>query len=180
MTAITFQKRGAGLELTSSSYLSPVIEDHIEGATQTYPAGSPVVLTGGYIVAAASPATDIYGFAVEAGHNVAAGAAKCHVIRVTEAHEVVANLLEGGAANHTIAITDIGSPVDLIYDANLLGTGLGGWYFDTPAAAGGSVIVTSLAGDQVPPSGRGPSRFAEVGDINARVRARVLTAVITG
>lgn len=181
--AITFKKDQLGVTARNSDHLSPVAEKFLEGASQTFLAGSLVKFTGGYILVAAAVNTapaagSLFGIALEDAHNGTAGANYITVVRFEPTHEIYANLLGAAAADLTLAITHLGADVDLLWATNYLGTGISGWF--ATAGGGATAEVVSFRGDQVPsPAGRLPTNEAQVGDINARVRVRIKPAVLS-
>ena len=141
---------------------SPV-EKFIEGASQTYKAGAPIILASGKVIEATSPVN---------ATNKAVGLAVAKATGVTNAEALslaldpAYMLFEGTLSNatagtHTLAQTDIG----LIYPI-LKDSGTGNWYLDAnaTAAAGGFVVAA-----------REP-----IGTVDARVIFRVTRGLIQG
>lgn len=182
---ITFKKDTLGVTARNSDHLAPVSEEFPEGATQTFLAGSPVVLTSGYIVQCSTAGTtgpaEIFGIAVQDAHNDAvAGTSKVAVVRLEATHELYGNLLTNAlAADLTLTAAHLGARACLLYYATLVNGTTPGWFIGVTVGATPSVEIVSFRGDQVPsPAGRLPTNEAQVGDINARVRVRVLPSVL--
>jgi len=172
--AKTFPKRALGVRLEDSPVLGYAARWEPEGASQTYPAGSPVVFTSGYVVEAANPVLAIMGFAIEAGHNTTAGAALAKFLPAYDGLIFYGNLLASSAADRTLVATDLGSSFRIAKDSNLLGTGLPGWYIEATGTTTACKIV-SFRADLVVPNE--VNDRAAVGDTNPRVGAIALDSI---
>lgn len=173
--AKTYPKRGIQVFAPNDAYLSSVSVYLPEGLNQTYTGVNPVVVTSGYVVLAADPVTAIAGICVEDAHNAAAGAYSVRVIPVSEDVGVYANFLGNAAADNVLAAADLYLKRDFEYDANMISTGVGGWYIEDGAAAA-SVRIVSFNSDIAIPNNS--ESIAVAGDTNARVSAVFLASVV--
>lgn len=167
--AVTWGKRPLKPILPTNSYLSLFERYATEGASQSWPAGSPVAFSSGKLIVFVNPTTaKVAGIALDAASGTTDTAVR-YVI-ASETLEFEANLLTSSAANHTLAQTDLGTLYDLASNANLLGTGSAGWYIqDTTSDT--SCVITQFRAESTPDANQLTSDPA-VGDINPRVRAR--------
>jgi hypothetical protein len=170
----TFPKRALGVRLEDSPVLGYAARWEQEGASQTYVAGAPVVITSGYIVEGANPVTAIMGFAIEAGHNVAAGAALAKFLPAVDGLIFYANLLASAAADRALVATDLGSSYRIAKDSNLLGTGSAGWFIEATGTTTACKVV-SFRADLIVPNE--VNDRAAVGDTNPRVGAIALDSI---
>lgn len=166
--ATTWQKKPLKPILPTNSYLSLFERYATEGASQSWPAGSPVSFSSGKLVVFVAPATlKVAGIALGA----ASGTTDTEV-RYVIAHELLefeANLLTSAAAAHTLAQTDLGTLYDLATSATLVSSAQAGWYIqDTTSDT--SCVVTQFRAEMGEPNAINTD--PKVGDINARVRAR--------
>jgi len=168
--ANTYPKAPLRVSVPSNSFLSLIERAWPEGASQTFPVGAPLKLASGLAVVWVSP-TDapIAAFSLTAGQNLASGAVTKVVL--AEPHvELEANLLGSAAADYTLLATDLGTAYDLKSAANLLGTGVAGWYF-AATTTDVAVRINNFSSDIIIPNQLASSPAA--GDTNARVKARV-------
>lgn len=174
--AKTYPKRGIQVFAPNDAYLSAVSVYLPEGQTQTFEGVNPVVVTSGYVVLAADPVTAVAGICVEDAHNSAAdGTYNVRVIPVSEDVGIYANFLANAAADNVLAAADLYLKRDLEYDANMISTGVGGWYIEDGAAAASVRIVSFNSDIAIPNSSES---IAKVGDTNARVSALFLDSVV--
>lgn len=173
----TFPKLGLTLRETGNSFLSFASRKLPEGASQTFVPHAPVVLTSGLIVQAASPATAVLGFALEAGSNGSAGAKRVPVVPAIDGITVFGNCMLPSVANETLAAADLGATRRLVLGATFISATRPGWYFEDDSNDQG-VRIVSFQTDTFLPNVVDPS-FAVVGDINPRVEAVVLAAIRT-
>lgn len=174
--AKTFPTKALAVTSTHDAFLTFAQVTLPEGASQTWPAHSPVKWASGYIAEWVSVAdADIAGFAEEAGNNGTAGANDQRIVLALPGIELEANFLDAAAADEVfVQATDLGVTAGLTKGANLLGTGLAGWYFEDGGTA--AVITTQLA--EAPISFNDRVDYApEDGDTNVRIRARVVPGV---
>jgi len=171
--AKTFAKAAMLAVNPNDPFLGLVAEEWPEGASQSYPDGSPVVVTSGYIVAAATTnPTSIWGLSSGAAHNTTAGAYQQKVIPLVAGMVLEANLMNDAAgADGTLATTDLGTKYDINYGANFLGTGKKGWFF-SKTTGGVSIRIYSFKSTTVTPNST--EMLALSGDTNARVRGAFL------
>lgn len=166
--ATTWQKKPLKPYVLGNSYLSLYERYATEGASQSWPAGSPVSFSSGKLVVFVAPATlKVAGVALDAASGVTDTAVRYLI--ANENVEFEANLLTSAAANRTLAQADLGTLFDLATNANLLGTGVAGWYIqDTTSDT--SCVITNFRAELGEPNviNSNPA----VGDINARVQAR--------
>lgn len=142
-----------------------------EGASVTAKRGWPVVVTSGYVVEAASPATAIFGFLAEDAHNDAvAGTHQISVIPALPDVLIEANFLAASAADNVLAAGDFGGKFRLVKSAG------GMWYVEDTGTTT-AVKIVNLVPETVSPTIHPPRAVA--GDTNARVIASVLDAVCT-
>lgn len=166
--AVTWRKAPLEPLIPNNSYLSLWERYATEGATQSWPAGSPICFSGGKMIVFVAPATlKVAGIALDAASTVTDTAVRYLV--ASESVEFEANLLTSAAANYTLAITDNGTLYDLATNANLLGTGVAGWYIQN-TTADTVCIVTQFKAQMGEPNQT--SSDPQVGDVNARVTAR--------
>lgn len=168
--ANTYPKLPLRVGVPSNSFLSLMERAYPEGASQTFPVGSPLKLASGLAVVWVSP-TDgaLAAFSLTAGQNVASGAVTKVIL--AEPHvELEANLLGSAAADYTLAATDLGTAYDLKSAANLLGTGSAGWYFAATTTDVAVRICDLRSAITIPNQ---LASFPATGDTNARVKARV-------
>lgn len=172
--AKTFAKSALSVVIPSDAYLGFASRHALEGSTQTFVSSAPVVLTAGYIVAAANPATAVYGFALEAGHNITQGTQQIKFLPCYHGLEINANFLGSAAADNDIVVADWGLAVRIALSATLLGASSPGWYLEDTGSTQAAKI-SDFKSDVLVPNSSETRAFA--GDTNARVRAVVLTSV---
>jgi hypothetical protein len=147
-----------------------------EAASQTFKEGWPLKWNGSGFTAEWVNASNalLMGFALSDGQDdAAAGTSHTEYVRCFPWVEIEGNLLEASAADHVVVAADLGANADLLKGANLLGTGVAGWYLKT-AASNDDCVVFDLRTSVVHPTVL--AYQPAVGDTNARVRAHVLTA----
>lgn len=171
--AKTYVKRALKAISPNDAFLGLVAEELPEGASQTFPDGSPVVITSGYVVVAASTVTSVFGIASGAGHNTTAGASTAKVFPIYGTTLIEANFLASGAADQAIAQTDLGTKYDWVYGATCLAGSLPGWYI-AKTTGGVTVRICSFKSTDIVPNQSEVEALA--GDTNARVRATILAA----
>jgi hypothetical protein len=182
--ADTYPKLPLALAIPNNSFLSYAVRTLEEGATQTFVKDAPVVVTAGLVVEAANPVTAVFGFAVRAGQNVAAAAALAEYVPAFPGLEIYGNLLDDTdpvANDHTFARADVGNDFPLEKAAFLAGGGTA-WYFnddsDGTPPEGVRVVNTKSDFTHTEASGTGGRERPAVGDLNPRLTAVVLAAVI--
>ena len=160
--AKTFTKGALGFGMPGDSYLEYAVLYSPEAASQTFLTASPVIWSsGGIAVTATDPSTALIGFSLQAGSNVAAGAATTKWIPCYAGLKVFGNFLGAAAA-------DLGTTRDLTVLASNY------WYILDAGAAPG-VIITSFYSDQRVPNNS--ETVAVAGDTNARITCEVLASV---
>jgi hypothetical protein len=138
-----------------------------EGATQTWPAGSPVAISSGLAVVFVAPTTaKLAGFALSEGHNLAAGQ-DAEVVLARSPVEVEVSFLGAAAADNVLAAADYGSKFDLLSSATLINSADPGWYL-SDATADPALRITQFPPIRVPNS---ENSRTTAGDTNARVYA---------
>ena len=177
--AFTFPKQRLSCVRLDQPNMAPYVREHDEGVSETFVTGAPVVITAGLIVEGASPATDIYGFSVRAGQNLAAPTRRAEFIPVVDGLEFFANFLGAAGADNVIAAADysVAAGRDL-EKANILPGAVEAWYV-LDAAVAASVRMTSDRSDYTRNAGEenpGTARVV-VGDTNARPTFVVLASV---
>jgi hypothetical protein len=159
------------------------VEDQLpEGASQTFPAGVPLINgsagnVGTVIVDGTSPITGaIVAWALTAGQNNAvAGAVYTKVAYAYVNINVEANVMGAtGAspANYTLLATDLLALGDLSTGSNYPATGGNGWYITTTSPSQNKIRISSFMNTYKFPTGTDISALA--GDINARVQFRLI------
>jgi hypothetical protein len=175
--AKTFPTERLEVNPLDDTFLSYTTKRYLEAASQTYPAGSPVKNSSGYIAEWENVAdADIIGFVFTAGSNDgSAGLSTVDVVLAVPDLRVEANFLGAAAADNVLAQADLFIERDLLKGANLLGTGAAGWYI-ADAADGAAVIIQEFDCFRVKFADRDNYK-PEAGDTNARVRAAVKPGV---
>lgn len=173
----TYPKRPIVFRSMGDAFVAYAKRRHWEGANQTFVPHAPLVMTGGYIVEAASPSTAIFGFALQDAHNVAAGASLIEFLPAIDGLEFNANFLGADAANNTLAAADFGGSYDLIKKSDYFGTGKAGWFVQDAAAAAAVKMVR--AETDVKLATEVDNSYVKAGDINARPTFVVLSSVRT-
>lgn len=169
--AKTYPKKPLVVSAPSDAYEGYVVSSVPEAASQTFPVGSPIAFVSGYGSVFVAPNTaKLMGIAITAGNNGSAGANEIKYVKVTPEMRLFASFLGAAAIDNVLAATDLGLSRDLASDANLLGTGLAGWYVKD-AADDASVIIDSFKADHV--FSDVLDSVAAAGDTNARVALRV-------
>ena len=107
----------------------PRVKAAPEGSSQTYLKGTPVLLSGGYIVAGASIPQTIYGFARVAGQNGASDGAK-----TASAYRAEAGKLFSGTLGTTLTDSHRGAKAMLSLSAS-------SWFLNISTAASASYNV---------------------------------------
>lgn len=147
-------------------------QDLPKASATTIVKGAPVKMASGLAVEWVNPTdADIDAFTMSAAEN-----GKTTVEAIYAAHDVILELtfLGSAAADNVLAATDHHKSVDLAKGANLLGTGVAGWYAsDTTADV--AVKIVDFRSQYVFPTVN--ESIAVAGDTNARIRAHVLPGV---
>jgi len=174
--AKTFVKQAMSLRIPSDAFLGFASMSELEGSTQTFVSSAPLVITSGYLVEAADPATAIAGFSLEAGHNITAGTQLVKFLPAVHGLQINANFLGSAAADNVLAATDYGLAVRIAKSATLVGGATAGWYFEDTGSTQAAKII-SFESDQIVPN-QSQTR-AVAGDTNARLRGVVLTSIVS-
>lgn len=134
--------------------------------------GAPIKMASGLAVEWVNPTdADIDGFTMAAAVD---GETTVESIYATEDVVLELTFLGSAAADNVLAAADHHKSVDLAKGANLLGTGVAGWYAaDTTVDV--AVKIISFESSKILPNSS--ETIAVVGDTNARVRAHVLPGV---
>lgn len=171
--AQTFVKRTISPKMPTDAMLAVAPLYIPEGASQTFKACSPLVFSSGYLVTASGTVESVEAFALEDGHNGSAGAYKVKVLPAVSGVHAYGNLLTTAAADNTLAATDLGAKVQLLYSAT---AGVGStpiWYFGDSASTPCFKIVSFTPDpDHIIPNVS--TIDAASGDTNARVFAVLL------
>lgn len=168
--AVTYVKQGLRVYLPDDSYLSFAERSYPEGATQTYPLGSPLKASSGNLVVWVNPSdADIIGFALKAGQNASAGTKQVPILLAIPELIIEASFLAASAADNVLAAADLWIARDLEYDADFLPGSLPGWYVEDAADAAAVTIVGFAAGTV----NETMQSAAVAGDTNARILAHV-------
>lgn len=144
-----------------------------EGASQTWVAGAPIVMTSGLATEAADPVTALYAFALEAGQNTTG--AKTKILPVVDGVAFYGNFLASGGADNTLAAADLDAAGFRIAKGAYGDAGQVIWFIEDTGTTT-ACKITSFETDQHLPNIVN-NTYAAVGDTNARVTAIVLDAV---
>lgn len=141
--------------------ISTPLFSQLEGASQTYKKGAPLVISSGYIVEASNPVAlgeQIVGFAAEPGHNATAGAYSA-LYYPALANVVFEGVLEDGTNfDHVLVQTNFGKSYAIAKD-----TVSGAWYLNEDNITDIAAVVVGFIED--------------VGTTKARVLFTVPTSV---
>lgn len=153
----------------SNSFLSLYEREYPEGASQTFPVGSPLKASSGTAIVWVNP-TDapVLGFSITAATGVTGAIMKAVIATPELAFE--ANLLGSAAADYTLLAGDLFKAYDLVSSSTLLGAASAGWYI---AATTSDVACRVAQFDAEQPISNSNSSRPVAGDINARVKARI-------
>ncbi len=174
--ATTYNLKPLRLRSDQDSFLSYIVRDIPEGASQTFAAGAPVVLTAGYVVEAADPVTAVFGIAVRGGRNGSAGVYRAEVAVVTDGVTFYANIGQSDPEGtpRAYAATDLGTDTEIAKITLASGDVI--WHADIVTDVADSAKVISDRGDQVAPNIM-EGEIAKVGDFNPRVEMTFLSSV---
>lgn len=176
--AITWPKKTLTVELPNDAMLATLPIYVVEGASQTFLAGSPLVFSSGYLVVATDAVTTAAAFAMEDGHNSAAGTDKVKIVPAMPGYAIhlYGNLLTTTAGDNVLAATDHGVKMQINYEAAGGSNGENIWHFgDTQSSEGVKVVEFRADAGSLPPNVS--QIFPAAGDTNARVRAALLDSV---
>jgi hypothetical protein len=169
--AKTYRKTALTIHHHDDAYLAVLQRKVPEGATQTYKAGWPLKIVSGLVIEWENDDEQIFAFAMEDASGTTS--APQNVVLCEPSKLLVeANLLDTSTAgDEALVAADLGAVKTIEKGTDLLGTGADGWFFgDT--TAGGVAVIVSFENRQWPPDN--VESFAEVGDTNARVLARII------
>jgi hypothetical protein len=148
---------------------------HPEGASQVFKIGWPLKFASGLLAEWVSVADgQLVGFALADGQNLASPTIPAKYVAAYPEISIEGNLLDSSAADEVLVAADLGIEQDLIKGANLLGTGVAGWYIQN-TAAGAAVKTYGLQTSYTLPTA--DAYQPAVGDTNARLRASVKAGV---
>ena len=170
----TYPIKQIGLRIHQEPCLSYAVREIPEGATQTYPAPAPVVLTAGLIVQAADPATAIFGFAVEAGANTTGGVTR--VVPAVAGLSFFSNFLTAAGATNTLAAADLGITRDLHTSDVLPPTPLTAVWHAADATAADSIRIIAFESDIILNNLEGTGTPVAT-DVDARIECVVLNSI---
>lgn len=151
-----------------NSFLSYLVRYLPEGASQTFPVGSPLIPASGLLVESTSPLSTtnkVYAIAMRAGQNTTGATAE--VVLAVPGLLLFANLLGDAAADHTLVATNLGVKYDFHNGSAILADGGDAWYVAATTDEGIAQVV-SLDSDYHPHNTPSNTR-AVVGDVNPRV-----------
>lgn len=171
----TYPIKGIAVVDPQSHMLGYLLRRHEEGATQTFPADSPLVMTSGYLVEAADPATAVFGFAKKEGQNGSAGANLAEFLPAYHGLGIYANFLATGGATNVLTQVDFGGSFEL--QKNAVGVGSANVWHAADVATNAALKMVSSESDvtlQDESEGR-----AAAGDNDARVSFILLDSVRT-
>lgn len=182
--ADTYPKLPLRLNRPDNPFLSYGARELEEGASETFVEDAPIVVTSGLVVEAANPATAVFGFALRAGQNNASAAAVLsEFLPATPDLEIFGNLLDdtdATANDHVFARADIGNDFNLEKDT-ILASGDTAWFFSDDTGSTEAVRIVNSKSDYVftEAAGVGGKERPAIGDLNPRLTATVLAAIIT-
>lgn len=148
-----------------------------EAASQTFIASAPVVFSSGYIAVGSDPVTTVHGFALEAAHNSTAGAYRIQIIPAAPGMflHLFGNLLTTAAADNVLAATDLGTTMNINYEATGGSDSGPIWHLGDSTSNAGVKVVSFDHDPAYIVQGQSEVR-AVAGDTNARVTAVLLDA----
>lgn len=163
--ATTWLKRPMRAVLPYNSYMSLLERRLPEGDSQTFPVGAPLKFSSGLLVVWDSG--DVAALSAQAGQNTTGDLfTQCYLL--TPGVELEANFLGSAAADNVLAAADVGNKFDIAEGANLLGTGIKGWYIQDSTSA---TVVRISEMRASSPEPLALESIPAVGDTNARVWA---------
>lgn len=170
--AKTYPKRHLSVSAFDRAFLDFAERDWPEGATQTFPAGSPLMISSGnLIVWDGSTANPIFGIALDAGHNGAAAANNIRLCITLPEILLQGNFMGSAGADNVLAAADRGLTRDLATTANFPSTSANGWYIsDTNADV--AVTIFDFRTNFVHPTSSDDGAVA--GDTNAIILAQII------
>jgi len=138
---------------------------YLEGANQTFNPGTPLVASGGYLVAGTSPSpSGLVGLSLAAGANLATAGASLPYPNLgqplcvpTRPDIIFEGTLDVAAGNHALAATDIYAKYGIAQDPTS-----GNWYINQADTTNTRVVVVGLVQDN------------PIGTVSARVYFKFL------
>lgn len=173
--ANTFPKQALKVRVLGDAFLAYAKRRLPEGASQTFVPHAPLVLTSGYLVEAASPVVDVWGFALGESHNTTAGAAYAEYLPAIDGVEFFANFLGASAVNNAFAITDLKGSFQMAKSATLLGPSRPGWYVVDTGTTAAAKMVSVDTDHRIPTEV--DNDVVHAGDTNARPSFVILDSI---
>jgi hypothetical protein len=172
--AVTYVKQGLRVYMPDDSYQAFAERSYPEGASQTFPIGSPLKASSGNLVVWVTPTDgDVVAWALKAGQNASAGTKQVPVLLALPDVFIEASFLGAAGIDNAVAAADLWTTRDLEYDATILPGSLPGWYIEDAAGDVAVQIVDFAAGTV----NETMQSDAAVADINVRVMAHLLPGV---
>jgi hypothetical protein len=174
----TFPKRTLRIRYPGDSEMSYWIRNQPEGASQVFIGSAPIVITGGYVVAAQAavdtPVATLFGFALRDGRNGTAGQYQAEIVVAFPGLEFYANMLSAdGTGDRALLITDIGTVYDI--EKNAVGdAGQDIWHVAAASVQSVAKMVSFDLDYHLPNVVQ--NTYAEVGDLNPRCSFNVPVA----
>lgn len=161
--AKTYLTRTLRVRQPSDPHMSYAVRRLPEGATQTFIASAPVVVTSGLVVEAADPVAAVFGIAVRDGQNVASGAL-AELIPIVDGLEFYANFLATGGGDNVLAAADLNNANPFQVEKNTVGGNI--IWHAADASTTDACDMVSFDSDQQLANQVGSK--VEAGDTNAR------------
>ncbi len=171
--AITWLKKTLTVQMANEAMRDTLPLYGPEGASQTFLAASPIVLSSGLWVVGSDPITTVEGFAMEDGHNTTGATIKFVPAAVWAGIHLFGNFLSTAAADNVLATADLGGKVNINYEAAGGSGGEAIWHLGDSASNPGARIVEFRCDPGSLPPNSDVTAPAN-GDTNARVRAALL------
>jgi hypothetical protein len=179
--AYTYPRRGPEVK-AEDSFLSALIRNDPEGASQTFPAGAPLVWSSGLLIEDASPVAldaTVVGFARRAGQNLASGGISEYIAAVPGLR-FFANFLNDtnpDSTTNALAAADLGTAFEMQKDTGITEDGGAAAWHVADATTTAAARMVSFESDYVP-SNAANARGAAVADLNARVSFILLASAL--
>lgn len=180
--AVTYPYRGVKVK-AEDSFLSAIVREAPEAASQTFPIGAPLIFSSGLVAEEAATVDldgDVIGFAARAGQN---GTGKVSsFIPAFAGIEFFANFLNNANPHNTtnaIAAADVGGTFEIQKDTNIVGDGGAAVWHVADVGTTAAALMVSLQSDHTPENQLNAGG-AQVADLNARVLFRLMDAARVG
>ena len=148
-----------GIEISSSYQGNPRMLAGMEGSTQTFLKGAPLVWSSGYLVEASGDPTLIVGIAAEPGHNITQGS------QMVSFYPLSGNVFEANLAQAAADTTSAATNQGVAYGIVARSSGTAHWVVDSADTSSTRCRVLAFAAPSV------------ATDVNARVLVTFFNAV---